>query len=348
MAAAKVRSRLTSATRPADQPLRMKAIAVSRFGPPSALKLHQLPVPRPGPHEVLIELDTIGVGSWDASIRNGSWRKPGPAHFPLVPGTDGAGTVVAKGSRVRRFKVGDKVYAYEFGNRQGGFYAEFAVADADHVGHVPRSLTLLQAGAVATTGLTALQGITALKLRRGETVLIFGASGAVGTMAVQFAAQRGARVIATASGKQAQNLVRALGADVVIDARAEIPAALRRAAPAQIDAVLALAGGEELERCLDFVRTGGRVVHPNGIEPVPKPRPSLHIKSFDAVASPRAFAQLHRALAAKHIRVPVAATYPLGKAALRITASVRAISSAGSPCTLVPSREPQRGALPRR
>jgi NADPH2:quinone reductase len=84
---------------------------------------------------------------------------------------------------VRRLDVGDRVYAYEFGNRQGGFYAEFAVAEADHVARVPKGLDLQSAGAVAATGLTALQGVDALRLRPGMTVLIFGASGAVGTMA---------------------------------------------------------------------------------------------------------------------------------------------------------------------
>jgi NADPH2:quinone reductase len=296
-------------------PDRMKAAAIDRFGPPSALTLHRLPVPKPGPHEVLIELDTVGVGSWDASIRDGSWRKPGRPHFPLVPGTDGAGTVVARGARVRRFKQGDRVYGYEFGNSQGGFYAEFAVADADHVGHVPKTLSLGEAGAVATTGLTALQGVTALRLRRGETMLIFGASGAVGTMAVQFSARRGVQLIATASGTAAQRLVRALGADAVLDARSDdLAEQLRRAAPSGIDAVLALGGGEELERCLDFVRTGGRMVHPNGIEPAPKPRRTLRLKTFDAVATPEAFVRLHRALSGKGLRVPVAAVYPLARA----------------------------------
>ena len=94
----------------------------------SALTLHEVPVPKPGPHEVLIAIETAGIGSWDASIRDGSWRKPGRPRFPLVPGVDGAGVVVAKGARVRRFHLGDRVYAYEFGNRQGGFYAEFAAA----------------------------------------------------------------------------------------------------------------------------------------------------------------------------------------------------------------------------
>ena len=294
----------------------MKAAAVDRFGPPSALTLHEVPVPRPGPHEVLIAIHAAGIGSWDASIRDGSWRKPGRSRFPLVPGVDGAGIVVARGARVRRIQLGDRVYAYEFGNRQGGFYAEFAVVDAEHVARVPKRLDLRDAGAVAATGLTALQGINALDLRPGQTVLIFGASGAVGTMAVQFAAQRGAHVIATASGAAPALLVRKLGAHRVIDARrTESIDRLRMFAPDGLDGVLALAGGNELERCLDFVRPRGRVVHPNGIEPVPMERLTFRVRTFDAVASPREFDKLNRYLGNGKVRVPIAASYPLGKAA---------------------------------
>jgi NADPH:quinone reductase len=122
-------------------------------------------------------------------------------------------------------------------------------------------------------------------------------------------------VIATATGARATRFVRALGANVVIDARAEdLVQRLRRAAPEGLDAVLAFGGGEELERCLDFVRSGGRLVHPNGIEPEPVPRKTLRTKTYDVVAEPKAFAKLNRALAKPGVRVPVAATYPLGKA----------------------------------
>src|SRR6185436_10957896 len=125
----------------------MKAAAVDRFGPPSALTLHDVSLPIPGPNEVLIAIDTAGIGGWDASIRDGSWRKPGRARFPLVPGVDGAGIVVAKGARVRRLQVGDRVYAYEFGNRQGGFYAEYVSVEAQHVARVPKGINLREAGA---------------------------------------------------------------------------------------------------------------------------------------------------------------------------------------------------------
>ena len=293
----------------------MNAAAVDRFGPPSVLKPHVLPVPEPGPGEVLVALRYAGIGTWDASIRDGSWRRPGRPSFPLVPGTDGAGVVVARGSRVRGFRVGDRVYAYEFGNPKGGFHAEYVAVAAKHTGRVPKSLSLPEAGAAATTGLTALQGIERLRLKRGETVLIFGASGAVGTIAVQFAVQRGARVIGTATGAAATRLVRRLGADAVINARAkDAVRKLQTLAPDGLDAVLALAGGEALTEMLALVRRGGRLVYPNGIGSPPRRRRGLRVQSFDAVAGPRQFAELGRRITAARLRVPIAATYPLAQA----------------------------------
>jgi NADPH:quinone reductase len=295
----------------------MKAAAIDRFGPPSVIKPHTLPVPRPGPREVLIELHAAEVGEWDESIRDGSWKVGDRSRFPLVLGTDGAGVVVAKGSRVRRFRIGDRAWAYAPGNPKGGFYAEYIAVSEKKTGHVPKRLDLLHAGAAAVTGLTALQGIDdTLHVRKGETVLIFGASGAVGTLAVQFARRHKARVIATASGRKATTLVRRLGADAVFDARSsEAVDKLRELAPDDVDAVLALAGGTQLERCLDFVRAGGRVAYPNGIEPEPKRRRKFRVQAYDAEAGPREFARLERAADEARLRVPVAAVYRLGRAA---------------------------------
>lgn len=295
----------------------MKAAAIERFGPPSVITLHKVPIPKPGPRELLIELREAGVGGWDASIRDGSWKPAGRPKFPLVLGTDGAGIVVGKGKRVRRFALHDRVWAYNSANPKGGFYAQFVAINERHVGHVPRRLDLRQAGAGAVTGLTALQGIDdTLRVRRRETVLIFGASGAVGTLAVQFAKRHGAHVIATASGRAAQKLVRRLGADTVFDARSSRAVELlRELAPNDIDAVLALAGGAELERCLDFVREGGRVAFPNGIEPEPMQRTKFKLESYDGAAGPREFARLARAVDQARLRVPVAAAFPLMRAA---------------------------------
>src|SRR5688572_20976378 len=166
-------------------PTSMRAAAIDRFGSPSAVTVHTMPVPRPGPREILIALHVAGVGSWDESIRDGSWRPAGRSKFPLILGTDGAGIVVMKGPRARRFRVGDRAYGYAAGNPKGGFYAEYVAVDERKAARVPPRLDLLQAGGGSVTGLTALQGIEgALRVRKGETVLVFGASGAVGTLAV--------------------------------------------------------------------------------------------------------------------------------------------------------------------
>jgi NADPH:quinone reductase-like Zn-dependent oxidoreductase len=299
-------------------PSAMKAAAIERFGPPSAIRLLDVPVPTPGPDEVLIRVDVAGIGSWDAAIREGSWRRPGRSKFPLVLGTDGTGTVVGKGARVKRLRVGERVYAYEFGNPQGGFYAEYVVVKADHAARVPRQFDSLQAGAAAPIALTALQGVVDhLQVRRGETLLVFGASGAVGSLAVQFAKLRGARVLATASGARATRRVRSLGADAVIDARRDGDMArLPDLVPDGIDAALAFAGGENLEHCLDWMRTGGRVVFPNGVEPgPPRHRRSMKRIAYDLTVDPRWFGRLERSLAKAHVKVPIAGVLPLAQAA---------------------------------
>jgi NADPH:quinone reductase-like Zn-dependent oxidoreductase len=294
----------------------MKAVAMARFGPPSVLRARSLPVPRPGPGEVLIAVTAAGVGIWDVKMRDGSWGET-RTKFPRVIGPDGAGVVAALGPRVRRLQVGQRVWAYQFGAPKGGFYAEYAVVKASNAAAAPAQLSPLEAAAAAVTGLTALAGIEdTLRLRPGQRLLIFGASGAVGTLAVQLARGKGAHVIATATGRAAQALVRRLGAHQVLDARSDhFIARLESLAPDGLDAVLALAGGPALDRCLALVRPSGVVAFPNGIEPEPKPgRRKLSITGYDAEVNPRQLARLGRAAAAG-LEVPIAATYPLGRAA---------------------------------
>src|SRR4051812_3808885 len=135
-------------------PSTMRAAAIDRFGPPEVLTLHELPTPKLGPGEVLIALHAAGVGVWDAEARKGNYAT-GRERFPLILGTDGAGVVVERGSRVRRFDIDDRVWAYEFSNPKGGFYAEFVAVKAENVGSAPQSLTLLEAGALAVARPTA-------------------------------------------------------------------------------------------------------------------------------------------------------------------------------------------------
>jgi NADPH2:quinone reductase len=159
---------IPKAPRAAAIPATMRAAAIDRFGGPEVLTLHTLPTPVPDATEVLIAVDTAGVGPWDADIRGG-WFPAGRPQFPLVLGTDGAGTVAAVGSRVRRVKVGDPAYSYSWMNPKGGYYAEYVAVPADKVAHTPAGLDLEHAGAMATTGLTALEGIDALRVRKGES-----------------------------------------------------------------------------------------------------------------------------------------------------------------------------------
>jgi NADPH:quinone reductase len=297
-------------------PETMPAAAIDHFGGPEVLTAHVLPVPKIATTEVLIALDTAGVGPWDADIRAGRYpgRKP---KFPLVLGTDGAGVVAEVGSRVRRLKIGDKVYAYSWANPKGGFYAEYVAVPSDKVAHVPAHLDLEHAGAIPTTGLTALQGIDdALALKRGDTIIIHGASGGVGTLAIQFAKLCGARVLATATGVDGLELVREMGADLAVDSRHEdVADAARRLAHDGVDAILALAGGDELERALEALRPGGRLAYPNGVEPEPRKRRGMKFIPYNGVAGVSEFRRLNAAVEAAKLKVPIAEAFPLLKAA---------------------------------
>src|SRR5262249_43589890 len=139
-------------------PSTMRAAAIDRVGPASVLKIHDLPLPNVGAREVLIAVDTAGVGTWEPEQRSGEWGVE-DAHYPLVLGSEGSGTVVARGARVHRFRVGDRVYAFNLGSKKGGFDAEFVAAPEASVSRIPRRLDLLHAGASPAVALTAVQGI---------------------------------------------------------------------------------------------------------------------------------------------------------------------------------------------
>jgi NADPH:quinone reductase len=297
-------------------PATMRAAAIDKAGGAEVISLHTLPVPRPDADEVLIAVHTAGVASWDVSVREHPDELK-HSHFPLVLGTDGSGVIVAVGSQVRGFKPGDEVYSYSWDNPKGGFYAEYVAVPAKLVGHLPRGMSLRDAGAIATTALTAIQGIDDnLHIKSGETLIIHGAAGGVGSLAVQFAKLRGARVLATVTGEDGASLVKRLGADAVVDGRhGDIVAAAREFAPHGIDAVLALAGGDSLERCMDTLRAGGRVAYPFGVRPEPKGRDGINVVRYNAIAGAAEFERLNQAIVAAKLQVPIVAEYPLSDAA---------------------------------
>ena len=295
----------------------MRAVAIDHYGGPEVLTVHELPVPELAPNEVLIAVHTAGVGGWDADIRDG-WNPGGRIQFPLVLGTDGSGTIAQLGSRVRRFKAGDRVYSYTWNSPKGGFYAEYVALHMDNTARFPDPpLDLKHAGAVPVTGLTALQGIgDHLDVDTGENVMIHGASGAVGTLAIQFAKERGAKVLAVASGRDGVTLVERLGADLAVDGhRDDFVEAAFAFAPKGVDAVLVLGSGDSVPRCLDVLRQGGRLAYPNGVEPALEKRRGLKIIPYDAKVGAREFEKLNNAMKKAHLQVPIAAEFPLEEAA---------------------------------
>jgi len=294
----------------------MRAAVIDHYGDPSVFSIETIPVPTPNAQEVLIALDTIGVGSWDPELRSGKWDE-GRTKFPLILGIDGSGTVAAMGATVTRFALGDRVYSYSFENPKGGFYAEYVAVPAGRVAHIPAELDMIRAGAVPAIGLTALQGLDdTLEIAAGENVIVYGASGNVGMIALQFAKLRGARVLAVASGGDGVELARRLGADQALDGRGDdMDAALEQFAPDGVDAVLAFAGGKELTRCLDAIRKGGRLAYPDGVEPEPRKRRGLRITTYDAQTGVRQLERFNAAIAESKLEVPIAAVFSLGDVA---------------------------------
>ncbi len=298
-------------------PQTMRAAAIDKAGGSEVITLHTLPVPKPDADEVLIAVDTADVAVWDAAVRAHP-EELKHARFPLVLGTDGSGVIAAVGSQVRGFRPGDRVYSYMWDNPKGGFYAEYVAVPAKQVGPLPPDLSLRDAGAIAASALTAIQGVDdALHIGSGETLIIHGAAGGVGSLALQFAKLRGARILATASGEDGASFVKSLGADTVVDGRkGDILAAARQFAPEGIDAVLAFAGGDALERCVAALKPGGRVAFPWGVGPEPKP--DINVRSstrYNAIAGPQEFERLNQAIVASKLRVAIAAEYPLADAA---------------------------------
>ena len=298
----------------------MKAVAIDGFGGLETLKTRQLPIPDVGADEVLVRVEAAGVGVWDPFEREGGFAKEynvQPA-FPLVLGSDGAGTVEAVGDGVQNLKKGDRVYGIAFMNPKGGFYAQYIVLKETNLSRIPvkAKLTIQQAGAMPVDAITALAGLDAtLGLKANESILILGASGGIGHMAVQLAKRMGARVLAVASGEDGVAFVRRLGADEVVDGhKDDIQAAAREFAQKGLDAVLLTTGGAAAEKALSMLREAGRAAYPNGVEPIPRERPGIKIQSFNGEYNPPPFEKLNRLIEAGPFEVHVARTFTLDQA----------------------------------
>jgi NADPH2:quinone reductase len=296
----------------------MRAVAIDEFGGIEKMKPRELPVPELATDEILIRVDSAGVGVWDPFEREGGFAKEFGMQpsFPYVLGSDGAGTVEEVGDDVHNLKPGDRVYGVNFMSPKGGFYAEYTAIKAENVAKIPSALSTRDAGVLAVDGVIALDGLDkALRLKAGESILILGASGGVGHLAVQLAKRMKARVLAVASGPDGVEFVKRLGADKVIDGhRDDILKAAHEFAPKGLDAALLTAGGKAAEQAITALRKGGRAAYPDGVD-VPQTRDDVKVVSYTYKGDPQAFAKLNELIDGGPFEVHIAKTFKLEDAA---------------------------------
>src|SRR2546423_11529082 len=231
----------------------MKAIVIHQYGGPEALKYEDAPRPEPKDNQVLVKVIAAAVNPVDAMIRSGNYAKVFGTTLPLVPGYDIAGIVEKTGAKVTQFNSGDAIYAYPM---WGGGFAEYDVVDEAETALKPKSINFVEAAGVPLVALTAWQAlIDAAKLSAGQTVLIHGGSGGVGSFAIQIAKTRGAKVIATASTPN-QDLLKQLGADMAIDYTKQKFEDVAH----DVDLVLDPVGRDTLARSYGVVKKGGWAV----------------------------------------------------------------------------------------
>lgn len=232
----------------------MKAIQIHEYGGADVLRYEDAPVPAMRADDVLIRVVAASFNPIDAKIRQGFMQKDMPRPLPFVLGWDCAGIVEEVGANVRKFKTGDEVYSYpEFA--RGGTYAEFVAVNENQVALKPKTLSLVESAALPMTAQAALLALETAELKSGQTILIHGGAGGVGTMAIQMAKALGANVITTASG-DGLDLVKSLGADETIDYKQTNFKTVVRGA----DVVLDVLGGETQEDSWGVLKKGGFLV----------------------------------------------------------------------------------------
>lgn len=293
----------------------MKAMAVDKFGGPDRLTLHTLPLPTIDAGEVLIRVEVAGGNIWDALEREGTLIY-NEVHFPRVLGSECAGTIAAVGEGVDRFAVGDRVYAQSYLNDKGGSYAQYVVVSEKTVAPVPDSLDMPMAGGLPCAGGTALRNLEALGTGEGTTLMLWGASGSVGHVALQLAKRMGARVFAIASGADGVELAKQLGADEAVDGHSDDVVQRAHAfTPDGFDTALVLVGGDNVQSTLNFVRQGGIIAFPDGVMPEPKAPDGVELKKADGFGDPMLFDRLNQLVSIGEFQVRIAQTFALEEAA---------------------------------
>jgi NADPH2:quinone reductase len=280
----------------------MKAIQVHKFGGPEVLEIHEIPTPKPGPGQILVRVRAAGVNPYDTYMRNGTYAIKPP--LPYTPGSDAAGTVEAIGEGVKKFKVSDRVYTAK---TLTGAYAEYALADESQLYALPEKISFAQGAGLWVpygTAYTALHHHA--KARAGETLLVHGASGGVGTAAVQIARAIGMMVMGTAGTARGMDLVKKEGAHHVFDhTKAGYAEDILKATGGRgIDVVLEMLANVNLATDLKLLAMEGRaIVIGNRGEITINPRELMarraSVRGFTLWAATEAeTAEIHAAIAA--------------------------------------------------
>jgi NADPH:quinone reductase-like Zn-dependent oxidoreductase len=286
----------------------MKAIATTDFGAP--VTLVEIPAPEPGEGEILVRIASSSINGFDLSVASGRLKGMMEHRFPVVLGKDFAGTVETVGPGVDGFAEGDTVFGVVMKPELGdGCFGERIATPAAFAARVPDGLDAATAGALGLAGTAARDAVEAAEPQHGETVLVSGATGGVGIIAVQLLKARGAHVIATASTDDEIAFVRDHGADGVVDYRGDVAAAVREHHPRGVDAVLHFAGnGAELAALLS---PGGRMASTLGLTREQLGRDDVTLAPIMANPVTATLAKLADAAATGVIRVPVTRIYGL-------------------------------------
>src|SRR5215471_12216828 len=293
----------------ADKPT-MKAVVIHEYGGPEVLKYEEVSQPEPKQNELLIRVIAAGVNPVDGMIRSGMFDKEGHRAFPIILGGDISGVVETIGSKITKLKPGDPVFAYVSLDDSGG-YAQYALVTEREAAPKPKSLTYVEAAAVPIVALTAWQAlIDTAKLKAGQTVLIHGGSGGVGSFAIQIAKAHGAKAIATASTAN-QELLKQLGADVAIDYTKQNFENIAK----DVDVVLDSIGKDTLARSYGVVKKGGIIVslvaRP---DPVELEKHGIRGEGLSVDPNSDELGEIGRLIDEKKINVIVSQTLPLSEA----------------------------------
>jgi len=280
----------------------MKAVVLTGYGDVEKLELRELPAPRVGPGELSVRVSGISINPIDWKIRRGDLRGVMPIELPVTLGRDASGEVIEVGPGARGFAIGARVMGYV-----QAAYAERVVAKAESWAIVPPQIDLIDAAAIPLVGLTGSQLIDAVDPSAGQTLLVTGAVGSVGRVAVFAARARGAQVWAGVRRTQKQDAAQ-LGVDhiVALDDDRELDAL------PQLDAIADTVGGDTMQKLLSHVRRGGTIGSVLGKPPGAEER-GLVVRAIFAHPDPVRLAELGRAVAERRLAIPIARRFPLAQ-----------------------------------